>query len=135
VADDAYDVASLYWPVHSTAEAKNPNAVKVVVDSEGRALYFSRAMIPFPRSANGSTEDHSASATWKRHIGLYAYRAGALRLFTSMQPTLLETAEKLEQLRFLEAGRQIRMAQACEPIPAGVDTPDDLERVRKHFLG
>ena len=70
-------------------------------------------------------------ACWKRHIGLYAYRAGALRAFTATAATPLEQAEKLEQLRFLESDRSIVLAEACEPIPAGVDTPEDLARVRK----
>jgi 3-deoxy-manno-octulosonate cytidylyltransferase (CMP-KDO synthetase) len=67
---------------------------------------------------------------WKRHIGLYAYRTSALRTFTTAAPAPLETIEKLEQLRFLECGRRIVMAQAAEFIPAGVDTPHDLQRVR-----
>ena len=71
--------------------------------------------------------------SWKRHIGLYAYRAGALRAFTSMPATPLEQIEKLEQLRFLESGHRIIMAEATEFIPAGVDTQDDLRRVREHF--
>jgi 3-deoxy-manno-octulosonate cytidylyltransferase (CMP-KDO synthetase) len=113
--------ASLYWPVEGLDEATDPNVVKVVVDTGGRALYFSRSVIPHPRSEGEG---------WKRHIGLYAYRAGALREYTSMAPSPLEQTEKLEQLRFLEAGREIVMARACELIPAGVDTPEDLERVR-----
>ena len=76
-----------------------------------------------------------AGARWNRHIGLYAYRAGALRAFTKMQASPLESLEKLEQLRFLEAGRRIVMEHACEFIPAGVDTVEDLERVRKLQTG
>ncbi len=119
------DVASLYREVDDPAEANDPNAVKVVTAADGRALYFSRARIPHPRDAQAA-----AAAGWKRHIGLYAYRAGALRAFTRTAPTPLEQAEKLEQLRFLESGRTIVMAPACAPIPAGVDTPEDLARVR-----
>ena len=135
IEDPDADVASLYCPVKSREEAGNPNAVKVVVDSRGRALYFSRSMIPYPRSAGQAQEADADFSFWKRHIGLYAYRVGALKLFTSLRPTPLETLEKLEQLRFLEAGCRIRMAQASAPIPAGVDTPEDLERVRMHFRG
>ena len=135
ISDTQADVASLYRSVRSAAEAKNPNAVKVVLNSAGRALYFSRSMIPFPRSADGSAIDDSSAVSWKRHIGLYSYRVSALKWFALMTPTPLESTEKLEQLRFLESGKRIRMAEACKPIPAGVDTPDDLERVRKYFLG
>jgi len=135
IGDSEADVASLFCPVQSREEAGSPNAVKVVVDSRGRALYFSRSMIPYPRSAGQAAEPAVDFSIWKRHIGLYAYRVGALKLFASLPPAPLETLEKLEQLRFLEAGCRIRMAQACENIPAGVDTPEDLERVRTHFGG
>ena len=118
------DVASLYDVFADEAAAGDPNAVKVVTDSSGRALYFSRARVPYRRGVTGAV-------TWRRHIGLYAYRAGALRAFTRTPPTPLEQAEKLEQLRFLESGRTIVMAQASEAIPAGVDTPEDLARVRR----
>ena len=135
IEDPDADVASLYSPVLNREEAVNPNAVKVVVDSRGRALYFSRSMIPYPRSNGEGASTQTDYSRWKRHIGLYAYRVGALKLFTSLPPAPLETVEKLEQLRFLEAGCRIRMAQACESIPAGVDTPADLDRVRSHFRG
>jgi 3-deoxy-manno-octulosonate cytidylyltransferase (CMP-KDO synthetase) len=133
--DTDAEVASLFYRVQNREEAANPNAVKVVLDKRGRALYFSRSMIPYPRAADGSVDDAPESAPWRRHIGLYAYRVAALKLFTSLPPSPLESTEKLEQLRFLEAGCRIRMAQACEPIPPGVDTPDDLARVRAFFHG
>lgn len=129
-ADPGADVASLYWPIETNAEAIDPNVVKVVLDQQGAALYFSRAVIPFPRSLSGTVDAQARPGAWKRHIGLYAYRAGALRAFARMQATPLESLEKLEQLRFLESGRRIVMAQAREFIPAGVDTPEDLQRVR-----
>ena len=72
----------------------------------------------------------TAGVVWKRHLGLYAYRLAALRRYTASAPTPLETAERLEQLRIMEQGGRIAMAMACEFIPAGIDTPDDLERVR-----
>ena len=118
------DVASLYDQFADEAAAGDPNAVKVVTDRRGRALYFSRARIPYRRAGSGAVN-------WQRHIGLYAYRAGALRAFTQTPPSPLEQAEKLEQLRFLESGRTIVMAQARAVIPAGVDTPEDLSRVRR----
>lgn len=123
-------VSSLYWPIDDTETAQDPNVVKVVFDGTGKALYFSRALIPWPRDA-ALPHAKADGCQWNRHIGLYAYRAGALREFTAMQPSPLECAEKLEQLRFLESGRHIVMARACEFIPAGVDTPADLDRVRK----
>lgn len=129
-SDPAADVASLYWPLASSEEIANPNVVKVVVGEGGDALYFSRSVVPFPRSSGGLDAALHAGFSWKRHVGLYAYRAQALRKFSAAQPTPLELAEKLEQLRFLETGKKIRMAQSCCLIPAGVDTGGDLERIR-----
>ena len=128
--DPAADVASLYWPLDSSEEITNPNVVKVVTGINGHALYFSRSVVPFPWNWDSLEAAMQSGINWQRHVGLYAYRAGALRAFTAMQATPLESAEKLEQLRFLESGRKIRMAQACRFIPAGVDTEHDLERVR-----
>jgi len=125
------EVASLYWPISEAEEVLNPNAVKVVVASDGRALYFSRSQIPFERSSADVSAAISAGKRWKRHLGLYAYRLSALRRYSAMQPTPLELAERLEQLRMLEQGGHIAMAQADEFIPAGIDTPEDLERVRE----
>ena len=127
------DVASLYWPITAADEVSDPNAVKVVTAADGNALYFSRSVIPHPRDANDIGAALDAGLAWRRHIGLYAYRVSALRAFTTTPPGPLETAEKLEQLRFLESGRRIVMAEAIESIPAGVDTPRDLLRVRKLF--
>lgn len=129
-ADPAADVASLYWPLDSSEEITNPNVVKVVTGQGGHALYFSRSVLPFPRNWDSLESALQSGLSWHRHVGLYAYRAGALRAFTAMQATPLEAIEKLEQLRFLESGRKIRMAQACQFIPAGVDTEHDVARVR-----
>lgn len=125
VEDPAADAASLYWPLEDPSEAADPNLVKVVTGLDGAALYFSRSTIPHPRGGGLPAE-----GTWKRHVGLYAYRASALSAFSRGRPTPLERSERLEQLRFLESGRRIVMAEACAYIPAGVDTPADLERVR-----
>lgn len=124
------EVASLYWPITESGEVQNPNAVKVVTDAENRALYFSRASIPYTRDYAGVDEALHAGFEWKRHLGLYAYRLEALRRFTACPPTPLEMAERLEQLRIMEQGGRIAMARACEFIPAGIDTADDLNRVR-----
>lgn len=124
------EVASLYWPITEADEVVNSNAVKVVTDSKGRALYFSRAPIPFARSFASITDAMESGIEWKRHLGLYAYRLEALRRYTSCSPTPLEKSERLEQLRIMEQGGRIAMAQASEFIPAGIDTPQDLHRVR-----
>jgi len=128
------DVASLYWPIDTPAAVHDSNVVKVVVSTDGQALYFSRSVIPYPRNVSVEAA-MDAGASWNRHIGLYAYRASALRAFTRMQPSPLETLEKLEQLRFLEAGRRLVMERASEFIPAGVDTTEDLERIRELISG
>jgi 3-deoxy-manno-octulosonate cytidylyltransferase (CMP-KDO synthetase) len=101
----------------------NPNAVKVVTAVDGRALYFSRATIPFDR-------DGSGAAPYFKHLGLYAYRADALRRFASLAPSLLEQTERLEQLRLLENGLALYVTET-EHDTIGVDTEDDLLRVEQ----
>jgi len=128
--DHDADMASLYWPIEDEEDISNPNVVKVVVNAGGAAMYFSRSPIPFPRHARPVPRQQPDTSSWKRHIGLYAYRVAALQEFSQLPPSELETVEKLEQLRMLESGGKIAMARACEFIPAGVDTPEDLERVR-----
>ncbi len=127
------EVASLYWPISETEEVLNPNAVKVVTAIDGHALYFSRSPIPYERSFADISAALSVGKRWKRHLGLYAYRLSALRRYTAMPPTPLERSESLEQLRMLEQGGRIAMAQASEFIPAGIDTQEDLQRVRDLF--
>jgi 3-deoxy-manno-octulosonate cytidylyltransferase (CMP-KDO synthetase) len=128
--DCSADVASLHWPIEDASEVTDPNVVKVVVAADGSALYFSRSAIPHARDFADAAAAMREGVVWHRHVGLYAYRAGALRAFAAMTATPLEQTEKLEQLRFLESGRRLVMARAIEPIPAGVDTPEDLRRVR-----
>jgi 3-deoxy-manno-octulosonate cytidylyltransferase (CMP-KDO synthetase) len=108
-------------------QARNPNVVKVVVDREGFALYFSRAPIPFVR--NPQTADSAAVGPFK-HIGLYVYRRHFLLQLARLEPTPLELAESLEQLRVLEHGFAIKTLET-EYDSIGVDTPEDLERVRR----
>ncbi len=127
------DVASLYWPIDDVEEVANPNAVKVVMGTDSRALYFSRSPIPYARGYADITEAMRNGCCWNRHLGLYAYRLSALREFTASEPTPLEKTERLEQLRIMERGGRIIMAKACEYIPAGIDTGEDLERVQKLF--
>jgi 3-deoxy-manno-octulosonate cytidylyltransferase (CMP-KDO synthetase) len=128
--DTAADAASLWWPVVDAQEVQDPNTVKVVVDAAGIALLFSRAPIPHVRDKASIRPAMNAGVVWRRHIGLYAYRVATLKRFTETPVGDLEQLEKLEQLRILEWGGKIRMARAVTLIPAGVDTRDDLERVR-----
>ena len=101
----------------------NPNAVKVVTAADGRALYFSRATVPFHR-------DNASAAIYWKHVGLYAYRKAALDRFASLAPGALEQAERLEQLRLLENGLALYVAET-ERDTVGVDTEEDLQRVEK----
>ena len=103
--------------------------VKVVASVTGQALYFSRAAIPYQREPEGDGS-HLLLATARRHIGLYAYRCSFLKDFTGWPPAATEQLEALEQLRALERGHLIRVVDAAESVPTGVDTPDDLERIR-----
>ncbi|MEP4484930.1 MAG: 3-deoxy-manno-octulosonate cytidylyltransferase [Halioglobus sp.] len=129
-AQDAM-IATLAEPISSAAEFANPNAVKVVTGHDSLALYFSRAPIPWPResAARGNVTPEQRLAM--RHIGIYAYRAAFLRQFVQWPPAALEEAEQLEQLRALYHGVAIHVAEACADVPAGVDTPEDLESVRE----
>jgi 3-deoxy-manno-octulosonate cytidylyltransferase (CMP-KDO synthetase) len=129
-SDPRADMATLAEPITDLATFLDPNAVKVVCDLAGRALYFSRAPIPWARDgARGGFTSQSRWAGARRHIGLYAYRAGALQRMAALAPTSLEQAEQLEQLRALEHGFDIRVAEPCEAPGPDVNTPADLERV------
>jgi len=117
-------MTTLYRRIHEPAELNNPNITKVVVDRGGFAMYFSRAPIPYVRDPRGG---------WPplyRHIGLYAYRRSALMVLASLPPTPLERAESLEQLRALEHGIRIKAVET-QYESFGVDTPEDLEQVRR----
>lgn len=114
----------------SPEDHANPACVKVVCALNGDALYFSRARVPAPYRVSGQ----AAETNVMQHIGLYAYRAGFLQLFAGLPQTPLERAESLEQLRVLEHGFRIRMVRV-DTAPIGVDTPEDLERVRSILTG
>ncbi|HEY5645152.1 MAG TPA: 3-deoxy-manno-octulosonate cytidylyltransferase, partial [Pseudomonadales bacterium] len=121
--------ATLCEPIARLEDLLNPNVVKVVRDAENRALYFSRAAIPHRRDGWTSNDGAPpADGRWWRHVGVYAYRVWALKRFVSLPTGLLEDLEKLEQLRLLENGMDMRVEQACEPVPGGVDTEADLQR-------
>ena len=115
--------------IESAADIRNPNIVKVVLDAQSRALYFSRAPIPCWRDGRPSG-DANVIAPALRHIGVYAYRAGFLRRFAALAPSPLERAESLEQLRVLWHGERIAVHLAAAAPGPGVDTPEDLARVR-----
>ncbi|MDW8469943.1 MAG: 3-deoxy-manno-octulosonate cytidylyltransferase [Burkholderiales bacterium] len=120
-AEPGASIATACHRLADEAEAANPNVVKVVLDSRGDALYFSRARIPYPREPGG---------VWYRHAGIYAMRAAYLAEFTRLAPSPLERTESLEQLRALWHGHRVAVLVWPQPIPPGVDTPQDLEAVR-----
>lgn len=123
-ADPSVEMATLARPLEK-GEYENPNVVKLVTAANGDALYFSRASIPFLRG--GGVPQHA-----RAHVGIYAFRADFLEHFTRLPPTPLEQAERLEQLRALEHGHRIRVVQT-KYRAVGVDTAEDLERVRAIF--
>jgi 3-deoxy-manno-octulosonate cytidylyltransferase (CMP-KDO synthetase) len=127
------ELATLAAPIRHAAELFDPNAVKVVRDARGFALYFSRAPMPWHRDAFAHDRINLPPGQWLRHIGLYAYRVARLRAFAAMPPGALERIESLEQLRVLEAGWRIAVELTPEPFPAGVDTEADLARVVAHL--
>jgi len=119
-------ISTVAVPIIDKTEIQNPNVVKVVLNRLGEAMYFSRAAIPFVRDAQS---DHEIRHL--RHLGIYAYRAEFLQAYTRLDPAPPEQAEALEQLRALWNGYRIAVHTASKAPPAGVDTPEDLERVRQ----
>jgi len=134
---DQHREASIATACHPIADAEsllNPNVVKVVLDHSGHALYFSRAPIPFPRDGLALNQGAlPAGLPSYRHIGIYAYRARFLHLYNGLAPAAIERFEALEQLRALWHGHRIAVAVTAYAPEAGVDTADDLERVRRRF--
>lgn len=127
-------MSTLCTPVTSIEQLLDPNAVKVVANQQQEAMYFSRAPIPFARDAFGmEPKVLPPDMVAYRHIGIYGYRAGFLRTFTSLPAGVLERLESLEQLRVMEAGYRIAVAVTPVEFPPGVDTPEDLERAQAHF--
>ena len=122
-ADKKVDLASLMREITNEEDINNPNNVKVVVDQNGFALYFSRSVIPYPREVN-------VDVRYFQHIGIYAFRKQALLDFFSLPMKSLEASEKLEQLRYLEFGKRIKMVETTH-VGIGIDTIEDLEKARK----
>ena len=116
------DLASLMTPIYEQREIENPNNVKVIVDKENFALYFSRAPIPFPR-------DRDINVTYYKHKGIYAFRKEAVIDFAKLPMLNLEASEKIEAIRYLEYGKRIKMVHSDSPA-IGIDTPQDLEEAR-----
>ncbi len=117
------DLGSLMFQITDKEEINNPNNVKVITDQQGFALYFSRSVIPFPR-------DENAGVRYMKHIGIYAFRKQALLDFYSLPMLSLEATEKLEQLRYLEYGKRIKMVETTHGS-IGIDIEEDLEKARK----
>lgn len=136
-SDPDTGVATLCEPISDLAEVFDPNVVKVITGPDGFARYFSRAPVPYARDAfaalaGGSRSGHvPEDGIWYRHIGLYGFRVGALRQFVRLPVGRLERLEALEQLRLVEHGIGLRVAAAVAPVPGGVDTEVDLQRVRE----
>ncbi|HWD23081.1 MAG TPA: 3-deoxy-manno-octulosonate cytidylyltransferase [Burkholderiales bacterium] len=118
-------VSTACHEIHDPAALGNPNVVKVVLDARGYALYFSRSQIPYPRERAGR---------WYRHAGIYGYRVGFLKRYGAMAPSPLERTEALEQLRVLWHGHRIVVVISQIDIAPGVDTPQDLEAVRRMLV-
>lgn len=116
------DLASLMREISDWEAIENPNNVKVIVDQNGLALYFSRSIIPYPREKN-------VGVRYFQHIGIYAFRKAALMDFYRLPMQSLEASEKLEQLRYLEYGKKIKMVETTH-VGIGIDTPEDLEKAR-----
>ncbi|HRG18936.1 MAG TPA: 3-deoxy-manno-octulosonate cytidylyltransferase [Flavobacterium lutivivi] len=121
------DLASLMFEIDEIHEIENPNNVKVITDKEGFALYFSRSVIPYPREVG-------VGVRYMKHVGIYAFRKQALMDFYRLPMGILEASEKLEQLRYLENGKRIKMVETTHGS-IGIDTPEDLEKARVLIKG
>lgn len=129
LANSEAGMSTLAVPIETAEEAFNPNAVKVVRNAHGYAMYFSRAAIPWERERFAVSKE-TIGDVFLRHIGIYAYRAGFIRQYVKWEPSELEHIELLEQLRVLWYGEKIHVDVAKAIPSVGVDTPEDLERVR-----
>lgn len=128
--DPALQMSTVAHPIHSVAEFLNPNVVKVVLDKRSYAHYFSRAPIPWWRDGFANSVNSLPSPLPLRHVGLYGYRVGFLKRFPTLAPTDTERIESLEQLRALSHGYAVGVHVSSDDCGPGVDTPQDLERVR-----
>ncbi|MGB1239710.1 MAG: 3-deoxy-manno-octulosonate cytidylyltransferase [Pseudomonadales bacterium] len=125
-------ISTLSEAIESVETLLDPNAVKVLSDVNGMALYFSRAAIPWPRDAFAASKQQMPQGfAWQRHIGIYAYRVAFLHKYVTWPSAAIEQVESLEQLRALYQGEKIHVAEACQAQPAGIDTPEDLARLER----
>lgn len=124
-------IATLCHAIHDKETMLNPNVVKVVTDAQGYAMYFSRAPIPYPRDVFAHSQELPLDISIYRHVGIYAYRASFLHAYANLRPALIEQCEALEQLRAMWHGHKISVSISDEAPASGVDTHQDLERVRK----
>lgn len=122
-SDKKVDLASVMFEITDKEDIQNPNNVKVIVDQQGFALYFSRSVIPYPREEN-------VGVRYMKHVGIYAFRKEALLDFYRLPMLSLEASEKLEQLRYLEYGKRIKMVETTH-VGIGIDTIEDLEKARR----
>lgn len=137
-ANSEASIATVSEAITSTELYQNPNAVKVVSDNQGLALYFSRASIPWNRDVLAAGDENAvneflASQVVQKHIGIYAYRVSFLKAFVKWPVSSLEKIEKLEQLRAMAFGHRIHVEEACATVPVGIDTQEDLEAARAYF--
>ena len=128
---EGFDIATLSEPMNNIRTVFDPNVVKVIVNKNKQALYFSRAPMPWDRENFDQGRTYASISRWRRHVGIYAYRVKTLREFVGLPRSWLEQIEQLEQLRFLENGYRIVLADACRPVPGGIDTLDDVALVLK----
>ena len=122
-------MATLSTPINDVDDVFNPNVVKVLVNTHGESIYFSRSPIPFERDRMMADASSAETALYKRHIGIYAYRAAYVSRYVSYEASALEQIESLEQLRAIWYGDKIHCDVAVAPPPIGIDTPEDLERL------
>lgn len=131
----AAQIATACTPIRDVRDFTNPNVVKVVLDNDGYALYFSRAPIPHARDhSTGTARTMPRGLPAYRHLGIYSYRCGFLRRYARLEPAAIERLEALEQLRALAHGFRIRVAVTRKAPHPGIDTPEDLKRARRLFV-
>ena len=130
IKNSGADLSTLCQTCPVTSEASDPNIVKVIRARTGMALYFSRSLVPHDPNLEFQEQQNTGETVYRRHIGIYAYWVRTLRKFVDLPTSELEERESLEQLRFLENGFMIGVEETCESVPAGVDTLEDVKRIR-----
>jgi 3-deoxy-manno-octulosonate cytidylyltransferase (CMP-KDO synthetase) len=134
VSSGRFTMSTVMTPLRDVEELREPSVVKVIADQIGRAIYFSRHPIPYSRGPLPTAEGESGEFVCRRHVGLYVYTRETLKKFNSLPPSALERAEVLEQLRAMDAGIPIGITEV-DFTSIGVDTPEDLEKVRRILKG